>query len=176
MRKKNQRARQRDQRRQAKAAKARRRSAAASAQGRAQSGETSRKPPSDPLTQMTTRFTEGGFNITSTPIAEEDIGTMHSYMNAHSLLPGDYHLGGPLAQALEKEAFAVLADETAPDVALLRSIVILGHTPTATALQALHEHVTSGRRLAGVAKMAADECADWMTEATGVGQTASMAN
>ena len=101
---------------------------------------------------------------------------MHSYMSAHSLLPNDYHLGGPMARALEKEAFTALGDEAAPEVALLRSIVILGHTPTAAALQALHEHATSGRRLAGVAQMAADECADWMSDATGAGQAAGMAN
>ncbi len=122
---------------------------------------------------MTTRFTEEGFNISNTPIAEEDMGALHAYMNAHALLPADYHLGGSTARALAQEALDSLGNDAAPEVAWLRSIVILGHTPTAAALQALDRHAQSGRPLAGMAKMASDECADWMSDAAATDTLAS---
>jgi len=195
MGKRNQRARQRDQRRQTKAARAQCRAEAARAQRhakaaknteirrRAEAAEALRRAAEDlsdqelpEVTGLTARLTDEGFDISSTPIAEEDLDAWRTYLEAHALLPGDYHLGGPMAEAVAEEAFDVLGKEGAPQVAWLRSIVVLGHTPTATALQALNHHATSGRPLADVARMAADECADWISHEAGAGTVTDMVN
>lgn len=206
MGKRNHRARQRDQRRQTKEARAQRRAEAARAQGhaRAEGAKARRRAetaaalrqaaervgsqelgcqklgcqelPDGPITGLTARFTDAGFDITSTPIAEEDQEAWRTYLDAHMLLPGDYHLGGPMAEAVAEEAFDVLGKKQATEIAWLRSIVVLGHTPTATALEALNHHATSGQPLADVARMAADECAEWISHEASAGAAADMVN
>jgi len=187
--------RQHDQRRKAEAARAKQRAAAARAQRRARATTTAASRPaastpsrsrepvdrdeppvSKPIVGMTARLTADGFDVTSTPIAAEDMDAWHAYVDAHVLLPYDYDLGGPIAEAVADEAFDVLGKEGAPEIAWLRSIVILGHTPTVAALEALHRHASSGQPLADVARLAANECAEWLDHEASARATPDMVN
>lgn len=89
------------------------------------------------------------------------------YIEAHAMLPEGFDATKAAWMATVSEALATMSDAQAGDDARLRSIVVLGHTPTPAALDTLERHAESGGKLATVAMIAADECKDWMRRARG---------
>jgi len=85
-----------------------------------------------------------------------------TYIDAHKLLPRTSEEAMRTRQPTIAEALAILEDEQADADAQLHAIVILGHTPTPWAHEALKRYAASNRVHAEVAWVAADECASWV--------------
>ena len=100
--------------------------------------------------------------VTSTALCAADAIHAPAYFAAHELLPTKFDAGSSSAEDEVGYAFATLDDPRAGAPALLRAIVLLGHVPTAGALHALQRHGASERAHAGVARVAAMECAGLM--------------
>jgi hypothetical protein len=101
-------------------------------------------------------------SVTSRPIAAADMGAMQTYAAAHSILPPEFYRNANPPDSYINEALRALNDEGANAHALLRAIVVLGHTPNVTALEALRCYGQSDRPHAAIARMATDECSDWI--------------
>ena len=100
--------------------------------------------------------------VTSTALCAADAIHAPAYFAAHELLPARFDAGSSSAEGEVGHAFATFDDPRAGASALLRAIVLLGHVPTAAALHALQRHGASARAHAGVARVAAMECAGLM--------------
>jgi hypothetical protein len=111
---------------------------------------------------LMTGLTYGDFRVTGTPVDKKDLAALPVYCQAHSLLPPDYHILGHTTVTQQREALAVMDRPAASSAELLRAIVILGHSPTADALEALERHGASSRTHARMARLAATECAHWL--------------
>jgi len=98
-------------------------------------------------------------------VADCDFASFQTYLEAHALLPYDFEGDRPEAHDAIQDAFTVVADTAASAGALLRAVVVLGHTPTVAALEVLQHHAASDRPHATVARFAADECRDWISYA-----------
>ena len=112
----------------------------------------------DSAVHLITASLAGG-KVTSTVLCATDAIHAPAYFAAHELLPGSFDAGSSSAEGEVGHAFATLDDRQAGASALLRAIVLLGHVPTAAALHALERHGASARAHAGVARVAAMECA-----------------
>lgn len=111
---------------------------------------------------MTAAFVNG-VETSAHPIDAKDQPSLQSYIQAHALLPRDFSPHeDPTAFELGTEAVKVLGDQQATEPDVLLAIMMLGHTPSGAALQALQRHAVSERPFANIAKMAAIECADWI--------------
>jgi hypothetical protein len=96
------------------------------------------------------------------PVSEAASADADLYFFAHSLLPADFVCGEPAPPALVAAAIATLNQpETATSHDVLRALVLLGHSPSSAALEALSRAVAQGGPWAGVAELARAECADW---------------
>lgn len=100
--------------------------------------------------------------VTSVALRATDAKHAPAYFAAHDLLPAGFDAGSSSAEGEVGRALATLDDLQAGASALLRAIVLLGHVPTAAALHALEQHGASARAHAGVARVAAMECAGLM--------------
>jgi hypothetical protein len=100
--------------------------------------------------------------VTSTALCAADAIYAQAYFAAHELLPARFGAGSSSAESEVDHALATIDDPRAGASALLSAIVSLGHVPTAAALHALQRHGASERAHAGVARVAAIECAGLM--------------
>lgn len=113
--------------------------------------------------QLITAAWANGTSVTSTPVAAADIPFLQIYLAAHSLLPPGFDCQNEKSAAVIDEALEVIADPNATASAILRAIVVLGHTPSAMALTALQQHAATDKIHAPVARLAADECVGWIS-------------
>lgn len=92
-------------------------------------------------------------------VTAKDVRHVAAYMEAHALIPPDFDLRNPEDRvAAEASLHALSQPETPPD-ALALAVVVLGHSPTSEALEALVRHGRSRRPFAGIARVASTECA-----------------
>ncbi len=96
-------------------------------------------------------------------VSEANFENTRTYLDAHRLIPWDFEWDAPGGSFLIDLALALLEDESREEVEHLWALAILGHVPTAEALLLLRQWADSHHPLAGVAEMAALECADWMS-------------
>lgn len=101
--------------------------------------------------------------LTTTEVTEEELVLHNAYVEAHQLLPPGYPSSDADIRAHLSQALGTLADPLSPSDAVLRAILILGHTPDERALTALRQHAADNGTHAAMAEIAADECA-WWTE------------
>jgi hypothetical protein len=115
---------------------------------------------------ITATFATGA--VTSTVLRPKDALHAPAYFAAHDLLPPGFDGTSSQAEDEVNGAFATLDDLGAGASELQRAIVLLGHVPTAAALHALERHGASGRAHAGIARVAAVECAEmWCASQAG---------
>jgi len=98
-------------------------------------------------------------------VSDCDVLSCQAYLEAHALLPYNFEGDKPEAQGAIQGAFSVVADSSASAGELLYAVVVLGHTPTAAALDVLERHAESKRPHAAEARFAAEECRDWIAYA-----------
>lgn len=97
---------------------------------------------------------------TITPVTMADMPALQRYFRAHELLPAGY-LYDPQQdkyQRIVAMAVKLLEDPTARKTELTRAIVILGHSPTPSAIEALERMSEARHKLSKMARMALDEC------------------
>lgn len=107
-----------------------------------------------------------GFSYTVTPVTAEDAPHLAPYFKAHKYLPFWYQYDPTkrrYRQSVER-ALRALADADATTEDLTRAIVILGHSPDPQAVTALEELGERDHELAGMARMALQECLTMMGE------------
>lgn len=95
-----------------------------------------------------------------TPVALADMPALQRYFKAHELLPTGY-LFDPRQdkyQRIVAMAVSLLRDTTARKKELTRAIVILGHSPTPSAIEALERMAEARHSLSNMARMALEEC------------------
>lgn len=106
----------------------------------------------------TTRFDrEGPSRTILIPASRMD--DANAYISGHALLPPDFDGRDPAVQMAIDVAIAVLRLEDVSRLARLEAIEILGHSERPDGLEALRRFAASGKPLAGVADLAAQECA-----------------
>jgi hypothetical protein len=112
---------------------------------------------------MLTGFTGNG-GVSGRRVPAKDLEALNTYLGAHALLPPGMPDSGIADPGLIGESLEVLGDDEASPEALIEAIVVLGHTPSMTAHDALRRHAASTRPLASIAGIAADECLDWIAQ------------
>jgi hypothetical protein len=115
---------------------------------------------------LTAFFGSGG--VSARPVAAQSVDALHTYFAAHDLLPRSMSDSGVDEAALIERSLRVLDDSESSAAALLEALVILGHTPTMGAYEALQRHAASKRPHADVAALAAEECLDWIAHFQGM--------
>jgi hypothetical protein len=113
-----------------------------------------------------------GFPAMIGAVSDATFADHQTYLGAHSLLPSFPPGAGPAPEDVAR-AFALLAAPDAPRESQLWAIVVLGHTPQREALEVLQLLGRSPDPYAGVARLAADECAEWMRFAADAEDTLS---
>lgn len=100
------------------------------------------------------------FSTTIQPVSRADLPALNSYFRAHELLPLSYVFDPQQEKCRRIVAIAakLLKDPKASKKELTRAIVILGHSPTPSAIEALDRMSEAGHRLSSMARMALDEC------------------
>lgn len=114
-----------------------------------------REPAHDPRNRIVTTVDPDN-RLTTFEVGPDDLDAFYTYLYAHRWLP-ERNANRDRAARI---ALNALADPHGSPGAILRAIVVLGHTPTERAWQALCTHATVDGAHARVAMMAAQECAD----------------
>ncbi|MBI5532185.1 MAG: hypothetical protein HY898_05700 [Deltaproteobacteria bacterium] len=104
----------------------------------------------------------GGLPLMLTVVDASCSQAVVQYIEAHSLLPNGFDGTASAWTSTVSDSLAALGDANGEPAAWIRAILVLGHTPTQLALDALQRHAASGRKFADLARVAADECVDWM--------------
>lgn len=115
-------------------------------------------------------------NATIMEVDARDAGAHLTYMEAHQLLPPGYPTSEAEMRLQVALAVATLEDERASSEAVLRAIMILGHSPDALALASLRARASSGGEHADMADLAADECEHWIASASRMPRPAPQAS
>lgn len=87
---------------------------------------------------------------------------LSTYLAAHVLVPEGHPSPSPASQAHVARALCTLDDPAAPTESVLWAIMVLGHTPEQSALEALERYAASDAEHAAVARHAIDECQQWL--------------
>ena len=144
-------------------------------QARARAGrraKCNRKRPRQQRREAGRTGREGGtFNAVPSPwgmpamigtVNDANFADHQMYLGAHSLLPPTPPWASSPKPVHIARAFDLMASARTPSESRLWAIVVLGHTPQKSALEVLRQHGRSASRYAGVARIAADECAEWI--------------
>ncbi len=109
---------------------------------------------------------ESPFRATISPVSPADIPVLARYFKAHRLLPRNYLFdpSEPKYRRIAAKAVVILRDPKAKKKEHTRAIVILGHSPSPLAVNALQELAQSNHPQADLARMALDECFDMMAQ------------
>ena len=91
-------------------------------------------------------------------IGEDELEDYGLYMQAHCMMPYYYFYDPAFCGWEVRRAVAVLSASNPGREQLMRALAILGHSPCLEAVTALRAYGESQRPLAGVARMALDEC------------------
>ena len=114
----------------------------------------------DPMSIIDQRveFTNSEWFISTTEISEDEREHYDLYMQAHRMMPY-YYFYDPVFCGGEVRRSVAVIDAAKSDLEqLMRALAILGHSPCLEAVKALRAYGESQRPLAGVARLALDEC------------------
>ncbi len=106
----------------------------------------------------------GQFDIDTSviPITPNNAASAIRYLNAHQLIPYDYHFDPIRDHSRVEVAATTLEKRDATEAEILRAIVLLGHSPCDTALETLYRWSNSDHLFASVARFALSECQSLM--------------
>ncbi len=91
-------------------------------------------------------------------ISEDELEDYGLYMQAHSMMPYYYFYDPAFCGGEVRRAAALVGAANPEREQLMRALAILGHSPCLEAVTALRAYGESERPLAGVARLALDEC------------------
>ncbi len=103
-------------------------------------------------------FRDSEWFMSTTEIDDDDLEHHELYLQAHSKMPYYYSYDPTFCEWEVRRALAVLSAPMPDREQLMRALAILGHSPCLEAVKALRAYGESERPLAGVARMALDEC------------------
>ena len=103
-------------------------------------------------------FRDSEWFMSTTEIGKDDLEHHELYIQAHSMMPYYYTYDPAFCGWEVRRAVAVLSAPKPDREQLMRALAILGHSPCLEAVKALRAYGESQRPLAGVARMALDEC------------------
>ena len=91
-------------------------------------------------------------------IDEDELEDYGLYMHAHRMMPYLYFYDPVFCGGEVRRSVAVIDAVKSDREQLMRALAILGHSPCLEAVKALRAYGESQRPLAGVARLALDEC------------------